>query len=382
MDTKKLIKFVRNIFNTNDFVPLHAPVFAGNEKEYTRNTIESTFVSSVGGYVDDFEQKLKEFTRSKMVVSVMNGTAAISTALYLSDVKRDDYVITQSMTFVATCNAIYHLGAKPILLDVSKKSMGLCPIALENYLAENAKSVDGRCMHKKTNKPIKAVIPMHTFGHPVEMDEIIRICEDWNLFLIEDAAESFGSFYKGKHTGTLGKFGTLSFNGNKIITTGGGGALLCSSKELGKSAKHITTTAKIKHPTDFFHDEPGFNYRMPNINAALGCAQLESINIFLEKKRELANLYRDFFSNSDFRFFEEPIYAKSNYWLNTIICPDEKTKENLLSETNKSGVMTRPVWTLMNKLPMYSDSLTGDLSQCEFFEKHIVNIPSSVNLQL
>jgi aminotransferase in exopolysaccharide biosynthesis len=375
----KIIKFIRDIYNTNDVIPLHAPTFSGNEKEYVINTIESTYVSSVGSYVDDFENRLQNFTGSMKVIATVNGTASLHTALYLSGVKQGDLVITQALNFVAACNAIYHMGAQPIFIDVSITSLGLCPKSVNTYLEENAfVSAEGFCTHRNTGQLIKAMVPMHTFGHPVDLDKLVEICERWNIILIEDSAESLGSLYKGRHTGTIGQFGVLSFNGNKIITTGGGGALLCKTEEVGNHAKHVTTTSKASNGYEFYHDEPGFNYRMPNLNAALGCGQIEVLHTFVEKKRMLANQYSDFFKGTECKFVLEPEYAKSNYWLNSIICPDKETRDNMLEETNLAGITTRPVWRLMSNLPMYRNEISGDLSQSEWLEDRILNLPSSV----
>lgn len=381
MKTEKLIQFVRDLYHTSDFIPLHAPKFIGNEKKYLNETIDSTFVSSVGRFVDDFEERIKNYTGTKRAVATVNGTAALHTALYLANVQPNDLVITQALTFVATCNALYHMGAKPIFVDISPLSLGLCPKALSNYLDEFACLTESGCFHKATKQAIKAVVPMHTFGHPVELDELKTICDKWNLKLVEDAAESLGSFYKGHHTGTVGDFAAISFNGNKVITTGGGGIVLCSDENSGNRAKHITTTSKVPHPYEFFHDEPGFNYRMPNLNAALGCAQLEKLDEFLDSKRTIASEYERFFKGSECKFVVEPHYARSNYWLNAIICPDNKLREELLISTNQAGVMTRPVWKLMHRLPMFSDALRGDLSYSEYIESHLINLPSSPNIK-
>lgn len=377
MKATSIVEFVRDTYKTKEFIPLHAPTFKGNEKAYTLETIESTFVSSVGKFVDDFEKKIKTYTGTARAVATVNGTAALNAALYLSGVKRDDLVITQALTFVATCNAIYHLGAEPIFIDVSPVSLGICPKSMNLFLQENAEVTELGCIHKQTGKIIKAVVPMHTYGHPVELDELVDVCLKWNITLVEDAAESLGSFYKGKHTGTTGYCSALSFNGNKIITTGGGGMILCKTEELGNHAKHITTTAKIPHPFEFFHDEPGFNYRMPNLNAALGCAQIEVIEKYIKQKRELAESYRNFFKGTEFKFFIEPEYAQSNYWLNSIICPNKEIRDTTLKETNKAGIMTRPPWKLMHKLPMFKNAIRGDLTHSEYFEAHLINIPSS-----
>lgn len=374
----KLIHFVRDIYKTNDFIPLHAPTFSGNEKKYVTETIDSTFVSSVGQYVEDFEKHIESYTCAGKAVATVNGTAALHTALYMAGVKHGDLVLTQALTFVATCNALYHMGAEPIFVDVSKVSLGLCPNAAAEYLETNAKlNSNGECVHKITGQRIKAVVPMHTFGHPVEIDELLAVCLKWHLVLVEDAAESLGSFYKGQHTGTFGDFSALSFNGNKVITTGGGGMVLCSNIEAGDNTKHVTTTAKVPHPYEFYHDEPGFNYRMPNLNAALGCAQMEALPQFIKQKRELAEKYKQLFSGTDFKFVEEPEYAQSNYWLNAVICPDIKSRNLLLKETNEQGVMTRPIWKLMHRLPMFKNSLKGNLPVSEWIEAHLINLPSS-----
>ncbi|CAK6712077.1 LegC family aminotransferase [Vibrio alginolyticus] len=377
MKATTIVEFVRDTYKTDEFIPLHAPTFDGNEKAYVMETIESTFVSSVGKFVDDFERKIEAYTGTTKAVATVNGTAALHAALYMADVQRGDLVITQALTFVATCNALYHMGAEPVFVDVSPVSLGLCPKAVDAFLEENAEVTDVGCIHKKTGRRIKAVVPMHTFGHPVELDELVAVCLKWNITLVEDAAESLGSFYKGKHTGTIGDFGAVSFNGNKIITTGGGGMVLCKTQELGARTKHVTTTAKVPHPYEFFHDEPGFNYRMPNLNAALGCAQVEVIEQYLKQKRLLAEGYKNFFKDTDFNFVTEPEYAKSNYWLNAIICPDKESREEVLACTNGSGVMTRPIWQLMHRLPMFENAIRGDLSVSEWLEKRLVNLPSS-----
>lgn len=376
--SKKLIQFIRDTYETNEFIPLHVPTFSGNEKQYVGNTIDSTFVSSVGKYVDEFEQSIESYTGSAKAVAIVNGTAALHTALYMAGVKANDLVITQALTFVATCNALYHMGAEPIFVDVSRTCLGLCPKATEDYLQEFARINDaGECEHKVTGQRIRAVVPMHTFGHPVELDELLDVCTRWHLLLVEDAAESLGSFYKARHTGTLGDFSAISFNGNKVITTGGGGMVLCRDVEAGARTKHVTTTAKVPHPYEFYHDEAGFNYRMPNLNAALGCAQMEMLPNFLKAKRALAHSYGDFFTGTDYQFVLEPDYAESNYWLNAVICQDLDSRNSLLEIANESGVMTRPVWKLMHRLPMFENALRGDLSVSEWLESRLVNLPSS-----
>lgn len=374
---KELIEFIRDIYQTDQFIPLHTPTFNGNEVSYITETINSTFVSSVGAFVDEFEHKIESYTGSVKAIATVNGTAALHVALYMAGVERGDLVITQALTFVATCNTLYHMGAQPIFVDISKTSLGLCPISVENYLDEYAEVRENGCFHKKTGQRIKAILPMHTFGHPVELDELTAVCKKWKLVLIEDAAESLGSFYKERHTGTFGEFAAISFNGNKIITTGGGGMVLCKTMDNGRRVKHITTTAKKPHPYEFYHDEPGFNYRLPNLNAALGCAQMEVLAKYVQKKRDLANKYKKFFSASEFIFVSEPVYAKSNYWLNAVICPDESSRNDLLKITNDHDIMTRPVWKLMHRLPMFSEAMRGSLEISEWAEKHLVNLPSS-----
>ncbi|MBE9400368.1 LegC family aminotransferase [Acinetobacter albensis] len=382
MNTSKFNQFVRDIYQTNNFIPLHEPRFFGNEKKYVLDTIDSTFVSSVGAYVNEFEAKVQQFTGCTKSIATVNGTAALHIALLLAGVKQDDIVITQALTFVATCNALSYIGAEPLFIDVSLKTLGLCPQALDRYLQENAFIDDlGVCKHKATNKRISAIVPMHTFGHPVELDELQQLVIKWNIALVEDAAESLGSYYKGKHTGTFGLVSALSFNGNKVITTGGGGMVLCQDEELGVRAKHITTTAKLPHPYEFYHDENGYNYRLPNLNAALGCAQMEGLENFLAKKRELAHQYQAFFADSNVSFVVEPENTRSNYWLNAIICQDKTQRDLILDETNSNQIMTRPIWNLMTKLPMYQNALQGDLTNSLWLEGRVINIPSSIPLE-
>ncbi|MCL2918348.1 LegC family aminotransferase [Shewanella litorisediminis] len=381
MKPETLVEFVRDIYQSNEQIPLHVPRFGGNEKSYVLNCIDSTFVSSVGQYVNRFERQIADFTGCAGAVATVNGTAALHTALHLAGVERNDLVITQALTFVATANALFHMGAQPIFVDISPLSLGLCPRAVDCYLQENATLTELGPVHKQTGQRIKAVVPMHTFGHPVELDELVSVCTKWQLTLVEDAAESLGSYYKGHHTGTIGEFGAISFNGNKIITTGGGGMLLCSDEQSALHAKHVTTTAKVPHPYEFYHDEPGFNYRMPNINAALGCAQMEVLPEFLRQKRLLAEQYKAFFADTEFCFVNEPPYAKSNYWLNAIICPDSASRDELLEFTNAAGVMTRPIWKLMHRLPMFEQAHRGNLKISEWLEGQLINLPSSPIIQ-
>lgn len=374
----KLVEFIRAQYQTTEFIPLHAPVFSGREEEYVVDTIRSTFVSSVGAYVDRFENDMAKYTGVEKAVAVVNGTAALHAALKLAGVQQGDLVITQPLTFVATCNAIQYCGAEPVFVDVDLDTMGLSPCATEVWLLENTQlDSEGVCRLKSDRRAIRACLPMHTFGHPVKLDELIQVCKRWNIMLVEDGAESLGSYYKGRHTGTFGLLGTLSFNGNKVMTTGGGGMILTNA-ELGAKAKHLTTTAKRPHPYEFVHDEVAYNYRMPNLNAALGCAQLEQLDSFIKAKRALAQNYSKFLKDSELRFFTEPIHCESNYWLNAVICENSAQRDALLKTTNDSNVMTRPIWTLMNKLPMYSSCLTGELINSEFLEARVVNLPSSI----
>lgn len=378
MDFNQIIEFIRDHYETNDFIPLHAPIFGENEKSMVLDTIQSTFVSSVGKYVDKFEQEFANYTNSNNAVAVVNGTAALHVGLVSLGITAGDMVITQALTFVATCNAIRQAGADPIFCDVSNETLGLCPKAVEEYLKTFADMRSNQCIHKQTGRHIKAVLVMHTFGHPVHLHEFQKLCSEWNLVLVEDCAESLGSHYKGEHTGNFGQLGTFSFNGNKIITTGGGGMVVTNCENSAIRLKHITTTAKVAHPYEFIHDEIGFNYRLPNLNAALGCAQLFRIEEFVIEKRELAHKYSSFFENSGLNFFEEPNFARSNYWLNAIICDSRETKENLLHTTNQAGVMTRPAWKLMIDLDIYSYCYRDDLSISVDMENKLVCLPSSV----
>ena len=377
---QNIVNFIKETFKTKEFVPLHEPRFIGNEKKYLNDCIDSTFVSSVGKYVDRFEKEFAEKVGAKYAVATMNGTAALHIALILSGVQESDEVITQSLTFVATCNAISYMGAKPVFVDVDLDTMGLSPKSLKTFLEVNCELVDNQCINKTTNKRIKACVPMHTFGHACRIDEIKDICDRWNISLVEDAAESLGSYYKEKHTGTFGMVGAFSFNGNKIITSGGGGVIVTDNEGLAKKAKHITTTAKAPHSFEYVHDEIGYNYRLPNINAALLVAQLEQLENFLNSKRELALKYKDFFANSDINFVEEPQDSKSNYWLQAVLLKDKKQRDEFLEFTNKNGVMTRPIWKLMDELEMFKDCQKSDLKNSKYLEKRVVNIPSSVIL--
>lgn len=377
-DLKDIISFIQNSYNTKEFIPLHEPRFRGNEKKYLLDTIDSTFVSSVGAYVDRFEEMMQTATGTQKAVAVVNGTAALQVALRLAGVETGDEVITQALTFVATANAIAYNGALPVFVDVDLDTMGLSPDAVEAFLEEHAELRDNVCYNKASGRKIAACLPMHTFGFPVHLDELISICNKWGIPIVEDAAESLGSEYKGKSTGSFGRLGIFSFNGNKTITCGGGGAIVSNDVELGKRAKHLTTTAKRPHPYEFYHDEVGYNYRMPNLNASLACAQLEQLPFMLESKRELAELYRSFFVGQGVNFRTELSDTKANYWLMCVELENKIERDLFLKETNENKVMTRPIWQLMYRLPMYADCLRDSQKNAEFLEERIVNIPSSV----
>ena len=378
-DYKQIVDFIRDLYGTSDFVPLAVPKFIGNEKKYLNECIDTTFVSSVGKFVDRFEEDMARYTGAKRAVVCVSGTNALHMALMLSGVERDDEVLTQALTFIATCNALSYIGAHPVFLDVDVETMGLSPYAVKEWLAKNAEIRNCQCYNKRTGRRVKACVPMHTFGHPVRLDELVAVCEEYHIELVEDAAESIGSLYKGKHTGTFGKIGALSFNGNKTITTGGGGMLLFNDEELGAYAKHLTTQAKIPHRWEFRHDHIGYNDRMPNINAALGCAQLEHIEEYVADKRATAAAYRDYFSRMDgIEFFVEPENTRSNYWLNAVLLPNREEQQAFLQYTNDNGIMTRPIWELMNRLPMFENCETDHLINTRMFADRVVNIPSSV----
>lgn len=375
----EIVNFIRELYKQPEgFLSLHEPRFIGNEKKYLAECIDSTFVSSVGKFVDRFEEMIAEYTRSKKAVVCVNGTDALHLALKLVGVEPNDEVITQPLTFIATANAISYTNAHPVFIDVDIDTMGLSPTKMEVWLKQNAEVNSSGCFNKTTKRRIKACVPMHTFGHPVHLDELVDVCSRYQIELVEDAAESIGSFYKGKHTGIFGKVGILSFNGNKTITTGGGGMLLFNDLELAKYAKHLSTQAKIPHKWEFVHDNIGYNYRMPNINAAIGCAQMESLPLFIERKRYVAEQYKKFFANLDVSFVVEPENTQSNYWLCAIVMKDLDDRENFLKYSNENGVMTRPIWRLMNKLQMFEKCQTGDLTNAEWLEDRVVNITSSV----
>jgi aminotransferase in exopolysaccharide biosynthesis len=376
---KEITDFIKQTYNTQDFIPLHEPKFFGNEKKYLNDCIDSTFVSSVGSYVDRFEKEFASYVGSKYAIATVNGTAALHISLLLADVTKDDEVITQALSFIATANAISYTGAKPIFLDVDMDTMGLSPKAIEDFLAKNCEIQNNQCINKTTKKIIKACVPMHTFGHPCKIKDIINICEKWHISVVEDSAESLGSFYQNKHTGTFGKFGVFSFNGNKIITSGGGGVIVMDDENLAKKAKHLTTTAKVPHPYEYTHDEIGYNYRLPNINAALLLAQLEQLEKFLESKKTLANKYKNFFDTmKNVQYRIEPENTNANYWLNCIMFQSRQDRNDFLQFSNENGIMTRPIWKLLNTLEIYKNCQSDDLTNAKYLEDRIVNIPSSV----
>lgn len=374
------INFIRSIYNTNDNVYLHEPRFIGNEKEYLIETIDSTFVSSVGPFVDKFELEISKLTNTAKAVAVANGTCALQISLLLAGVKSEDEVITQALTFVATANSISYLGASPIFIDVDLDTMGLSPKALEQFLIQNAELRNDGSYNKKTGKKISACMPMHTFGFMCRIDEIVRICNKWKISVVEDAAEALGSKYKGESSGSFGLLGAFSLNGNKIVTSGGGGAITTNDINLGNEAKHLTTTAKKPHKWEYTHDRLGYNFRLPNINSALACAQLEQLDCMKNSKEKIFNQYKNFFKNSEINFVDIPKDTNWNYWLMSIMLENKKDRDIFLKETNQKGIMTRPIWTLMYRLPMYKENQRDSQKNAEYLEERIVNLPSSAIL--
>ncbi|MBN8664323.1 MAG: LegC family aminotransferase [Chitinophagales bacterium] len=375
----EIVQFVKELYPEKKFVGLHEPQFKGNEKKYLIDAIDSTFVSSVGKYVDRFEQSIKDYTGAKYAVATVNGTSALHIALMLAGVNEGDLVITQPLSFVATCNAISYTKASPLFIDVETKSLGLSAEKLKYFFSNDTIIVDGVCIHKATGKRVAACVPMHTFGFPSDIDNIVDLCSQNLIPVIEDAAESIGSLYKGKHTGTFGLIGTFSFNGNKTITSGGGGLITTNDEHIALKAKHLTTQAKKQHKWAFDHDEIGYNYRMPNINAALACAQLEQLDEYINNKRETAEKYKSFFKQfNTVDFIEEQSFCRSNYWLNAVRFKDNIMQQEFLAYSNDNGVMTRPSWNLLNTLAMFSNCIKGDLSQAESIFNTLVNLPSSV----
>jgi aminotransferase in exopolysaccharide biosynthesis len=377
-----VIGFIKNQFDNLKIIPLHEPKFLGNEKKYVVDSIDSTFVSSVGAYVDRFELMMSSISGTKKSIAVVNGTSGLQVALRLAGVSPGDEVITQALTFIATINAVIYNGAAPIFIDVDLDTMGLSPKSVESFLDEFGELREGICYNKKTNKKIAACMPMHTFGFPVHLHELLEVCNKWNIPLVEDAAEALGSEYHSKPIGSFGKLGVFSFNGNKIVTSGGGGAIVTNDVELGIKAKYLTTTAKVPHPYEYVHDEIGYNFRMPNLNAALACAQLEQLPTFIYSKRALAQEYNSFFNSKGMNFRTELHQTKANYWLMCVELEDKRERESFLKETNENGVMTRPIWQLIFKSPLYSGFQKDEQINAMFLEDRIVNIPSSVNKQM
>jgi len=377
-----LIEFIRNLYNTNQVIPLHEPVFNQFDKQLVNEAIDSTFVSSIGKFVDRFENEIVNFTGTKHALATVNGTSALQVALRLAGVKHGDEVLTQSLTFVATANSIIHNSASPVFLDVDLDTMGMSPTALISFLDTYGIKKETGTFNKSTGKRIAAVLPMHTLGHPCRIDKIIEIADSWNLPVVEDAAEALGSCYKKKHCGTFGLLGVFSFNGNKIITSGGGGAIVTDDNHLAQKAKHLTTTAKVDHPWEFIHDEVGYNYRLPNLNAALACAQLTHLQQYLSRKRLLAEKYKYFFSSSTLgSFINEPQNSQSNFWLNGIITDSKDIRDRILKETNEQGIKTRPLWRLITELEIYKSFHKDDLNNSKQLQDRIINLPSSVNFK-
>ena len=380
--TEQIVAAIRNVVGAEP-AALHEPSFNGNEWMYLKECLDSTFVSSVGKFVDRFEVELASFTGAKHVIAVVNGTAALHIALKLAGVKTDDEVLIPALTFVATANAVAYCGANPHFVDSEERTLGVDAAKLRDYLANQTEQHSSQCVNRATGRVIRALVPMHTFGHPANLDALMAVAHDFNLALVEDAAESLGSYYCGQHTGTFGLMGTLSFNGNKTITTGGGGAILTNDHELARYAKHLTTTAKLPHTWDYRHDEVGYNYRLPNLNAALGCAQLEQLPVMLSAKRELFKRYQYAFAPLvGIELVEEPEKCKSNYWLQTILLDAEKAdqRDEILKVTNDIGIMTRPAWIMMQKLTPFKDCFRMDLSCAHSISRRLINIPSSSSL--
>lgn len=379
--TQDIVSFIRDTFKTRDFIPLHAPVFVGREREYLNECIDSTFVSSVGKFVDRFEVEMARIAGTKFAIAVVNGTEALHVAMIVAGIERGDEVITQPLTFVATANAIAYAGAHHVFVDVDRDTLGLSAEALQRFLRENCEVRGDACFNRISGRRVRACIPVHIFGHACRIDQVLKVCEQWKIVVIEDSAEALGSSYQGKPLGSFGLLGTFSFNGNKTVTCGGGGAITTDNEALARRAKHLTTTAKVPHQWNYVHDEIGYNYRMPNLNAALACAQLECLDQFLENKRELAQLYKAYFGKIDIPFVVEPAECRSNYWLNAVMLPDRESRDGFLRETNAAGVMTRPAWQLMSRLPMFAGCQAGPLPNAEWLEERLVNIPSSVRLK-
>lgn len=373
-----ILDIIRERYGREDFIPLHVPVFRGREKEYLAETIDSTFVSSVGEFVNRFEEKMAGIAGTRYAVATVNGTSALHTALRCAGVGEGDEVLTQALSFIATANAVRYLRAEPVILDIDRETLGLSPEALEEFLESRLRlEEDGTPRNRETGRRVAACVPMHTFGHPCRIDAVAALCGKWNIPVIEDAAESLGSRYRGQHTGSFGRMGVFSFNGNKIVTCGGGGAIVTDDEELARRAKHLTTQAKVDHPWRYRHDEVGYNYRLPNVNAALACAQLEQLDEFVSNKRETAGYYGEAFRGAGVSFQHEPADARSNYWLNAIRFESRGERDEFLNYSNDQGVMTRPAWELIPDQPPYRGTTSGDLSAAREAAGSLVNIPSS-----
>ncbi len=375
-----IINFIKELYPQSSFIPLHAPVFIGNEKKYLSDCIDSTYVSYVGEYVSKAENKLSEVTGSKYVVTTASGTSALHIALLVAGVKANTEVITTPLTFVGTCNAILHCNACPVFIDIERSSLGLDPAKLDEFLKRKTVYRNNNLYNRITGRQIKAILPVHVFGHPAKIKEIVKIADQYNLPVIEDAAEAIGSLYNSKHCGTFGKAGILSFNGNKVVTAGGGGAILTDDEKFAEKAKHIISTAKIPHKYYFFHDELGYNYRMPALNAAVLLAQLENLEKFIYEKREIAKKYKEFFAKLNIEYLEEPINARSNYWLNTILLKNEQERDAFLEYSHQNQVQTRAIWNLMPTLPYINDYYSEDISTAINIQKRGVNLPSGVRI--
>lgn len=381
-----LVNFIKELYPKplGEIIPLHEPRFLGNEKAYLNECIDSGFVSSVGEFVNKFEQEIAKFCGSKYAIATSNGTSALHATLHALGINRDCEVITQALSFIATSNTIAYTGANPIYIDVDLDTLSLSPSALEEFLHNNAQKQNNQCINKHTKKIIKACVPMHTFGHPAKSEEIAKICKEWNILLVEDSAESLGSYFLKNgvktHTGLEGIASALSFNGNKTITCGGGGVILTNNEELAKTLKHITTTAKVQHPYEYYHDMLGFNYRLPNLNAALALAQLEQLPKFLQSKLEIAKAYKNFCSKNGLEFVDARKGTMPNFWLNAIKLKDRNQRDDFLSKSNASGIMTRPIWTLSHQNPMYIHCQHDGLKNSLYLQDRIVNLPSSARI--
>jgi len=374
---KEVTNFIRSIYG-KEYVPLHRPVFEGNERQYLVDCVDSNFVSTVGSQVDEFEKDVGKFVGSDYAVAVVNGTAALQIALQLAGVGKDDEVITQAVSFIAVCNAVSYIGAKPVFVDVDLDTMGMSPHSLDSFLRKNSTLRDGRACNKMTGKRFAACCPMHTFGTPCRIREIVEVCDQFGIPVVEDAAESLGSYLSERHVGTFGKLAAVSFNGNKVITTGGGGMILTDDEKLASRARHLTATAKVAHPYQFIHDEIGYNFRMPSLNACLGRAQMEKLEKILLIKAKVQSLYADFFYDKKWKLFSAPEGRTSNYWLNVLLMDSSDERDAFLEYSNAQGVMTRPLWGLLSGQAMFCECQADDLVHSRWLEERIVNLPSSV----